>query len=365
MAKKYKILVLMKRFGTNKDMVLENFGRQVRLFESLKKYGYGIDFLCVDYTKKEHRNLKVKGIRYFVRPWHLLRPFYFLRELDRLIRREKYDIIVAATEPLLGIVGHLFSIKYGKRFIYDLQDHYACYDSYRIPFVSAMDRKAVKKADLVITVSETLKNEVKNIRKRTILTIPNGIDTRFLKRIGKQEARKRLGLPPKGKIIAYIGLIRGMKGARTMLDAFDRVRKEIPDAHLLLSGRVMDGIDINRKNVIFRALPVRKEVVQALYASDVALIPNEDNLFSRYCFPYKVMEYMACGLPIVATRVGDLEQLLQEYRDSLCEPSNAADMAEKLVAQLRNKRKVNYSSQLRELSWSRLAEKIHRQIQVW
>jgi len=49
---KKKILVLMKRFGSNKDMVKENFGREIRLFEQLSRK-YDIDFLCFDYNKKQ------------------------------------------------------------------------------------------------------------------------------------------------------------------------------------------------------------------------------------------------------------------------------------------------------------------------
>jgi len=45
----------MKRFGANKDMVIQDFGRQIRLFENLKQHK--IDFLCPDYTKKENKDI--------------------------------------------------------------------------------------------------------------------------------------------------------------------------------------------------------------------------------------------------------------------------------------------------------------------
>ena len=63
-----KLLVIMKRFGANKDMVMENFGRQIRLFENLTKK-HKIDFFCPDYTKKESKTLERNGIKYFIEPW--------------------------------------------------------------------------------------------------------------------------------------------------------------------------------------------------------------------------------------------------------------------------------------------------------
>ena len=58
-----KILVVMKRFGTNKDMVMEDFGRQIRLFENLSKE-HEIDFLCMDYKKKENKDVKRNNMNF-------------------------------------------------------------------------------------------------------------------------------------------------------------------------------------------------------------------------------------------------------------------------------------------------------------
>jgi len=50
-----KILVFTSRYTAGRDIISEDFGRQVRIFEHLRKLGHKIDFFCVDYKKLESR----------------------------------------------------------------------------------------------------------------------------------------------------------------------------------------------------------------------------------------------------------------------------------------------------------------------
>ena len=46
-----RILVLTSRYTATRDIINEDFGRQTRLFEALKKLNHNIDFFCADYKK--------------------------------------------------------------------------------------------------------------------------------------------------------------------------------------------------------------------------------------------------------------------------------------------------------------------------
>src|SRR3989339_1912338 len=82
-AQKMKILVLMKRFGANKDMVMQDFGRQIRLFENLSSM-HSIDFLCMDYKKGESKKLQRKNIKYYIEPFSIAKINAFLGKLKSL-----------------------------------------------------------------------------------------------------------------------------------------------------------------------------------------------------------------------------------------------------------------------------------------
>lgn len=353
-----KILVIMKRFGANKDMVMQNFGRQIRLFEPLAKK-HNIDFFCPDYKKYANKDIKIKGINYYIRPYSILKHFKLLKSLKNIIKKNNYDCIVGSTDPLLGILGYRYAKKFNIKHIYDMQDEYSCYDSYKIPFVKYLDKEAIKNSDIVLTVSESLSRYIKSFRKKPTYTIQNGIDLKVFKKIEKKRARKILNLP-KGKIIIYIGEISKFKGIDILIKAFKEVKKIIPDSYLLLSGKISDDINIKHDSVFYEEYPKREEVVTALNAADIAVLPNKKNEFSRYCFPYKLTEYMAVGLPIVATNIGDASIILSEYKYSLCRANNQYDMANKIIKKLNMKDRVNYGKIVNNLRWESLARKLDK-----
>jgi glycosyltransferase involved in cell wall biosynthesis len=347
----------MKRFGANKDMVLENFGRQIRLFEPLAKK-HIVHFFCPDYTKKESMIINQNRIKFIVRPVSLLSITKFLKSVDSTIEHGKYDVIVASTDPLIGILGNYYSKKYKIPLVYDLQDNFEIYSAYKLPMVGYLDKNIVKEANVVLTVSNELKKYISNIRRKETYIVRNGIELGLFKDINKIKARKKLNLPIKSKIMVYIGHMHKIKGAELILKAFNKVKELYPDTYLLLSGKIDNSINIKQKNIIFKKFSKREEVVLGINAADVAVLPNTLNKFTKYCFPYKLVEYMACNVPIVATDVGDVSSLLKKYKGSLCKPGDYKDLAEKIIKKFQKNEKVNYKKDVANLTWEKLSQKL-------
>jgi len=352
-----KILVVMKRFGANKDMPVQDFGRQIRLFENLAKT-HQIDFLCPDYTRKESKTIKRNGLRFFIVPFSFFSIFSFLGEAKKLIRKEKYNIVVATSDPLIGILGNIISKKFNVPLIYDLQDNFETYGSYKFPFVPYFHKKAVEEAGIVLAVSESLKEYVSKTRKKPTYVVQNGINLDLFRPIDRATARKKLKLPLKSKIIAYIGHLEKSKGANVLLDAFSKIRRDFPDTYLLLSGEIEKGINIKQKNIIFRAFPKRHDVVLGINSSDVAVVPNTSNEFTKYCFPYKLVEYMACNAHIVATDIGDVSLMLKKYKGSLAAPDDSEELSEKIMLKLEDSSRPDYSEDVIKFDWKLLSKRL-------
>lgn len=376
-----KILVLTSRYTATRDIIGEDFGRQTRLFSALKKLGHDIDFFVVDYKKNEYKNLKLHGINVMIRPFsfspppsilHIFPSRKFLDTLNETIVK-KYDYLIASSDPLWGILVifrplwvFLLLLKWYKRkakFVYDWHDNYETYKSYKFPFFDWFDKFSMKKADIVLSVSHELKNKLSMERKHDIFVVQNGVDVNLFRPMDKMKCRRELGLPEKAKIITYTGSIQQRQGVDLLVNAFNELKKEMSELRLAIAGRFVKGeerkISLNHEGIIYLNSLTQDKIAKLINAADAAVVPNKDDEFTRYCFPYKVVEYMACNTPIVATKIGDVALLLRDFKDSLCMPDDADDMRRKIKIQLK-KGRINYRKKLENNTWDRIALKLDK-----
>ena len=355
-----RILVLTSRYTATRDIIGEDFGRQTRLFEALKKFNHDMDFFCVDYRRFENKNVKLHGINVFIRPFSVLQILAFIQNLNNILKRNEYDLLIATSDPLWGIFGYFYAKKYNIRFLYDLHDNYETYLTYKIPFFGFANRKIIKKADIVTTVSNSLKKKISKIRKERVFVIENGADLGLFKPKNKTECRKKLKLPLKAKIIAYSGTLQKLQGIDLLIDAFEILKRDMGNLHLVLAGRVREvtgkKLELNKKGIIWLKELDQKGVVDLINSADVVVIPSTTNEFTKYCFPYKVIEYMACNAKIVATKVGDMKDLVPE--NSLCEPDSVSALAVKIKSKINSTEKVNYRGIAEKYSWHNIARKL-------
>ncbi len=365
------LLVLTSRYTATRDIISEDFGRQTKLFSSLKKLNYDIDFLVADYRKFENKNTKLHEINVAVRPFSILHFFGFIKNLNQALKVKKYDFLIATSDPLWGIIGYIFSKMHKTKFVYDLHDNYETYATYMLPFFKYIDRFVLKKADLITTVSYTLKDKLDKkrfIEKNKVFVIQNGFNHDLFIPLERAKCRSMLNLPKNWNIIAYSGSIQRIQGINILIEAFNNLKKKIPNLYLVLAGTFYGNeekyINLKQDGIIYLGSLTQGEIALLINSANVVVVPNKDNEFTRYCFPYKIVEYMACNKPIVATRLGDVEKLLFNCKDSLCEPNNHKDMENKINIQFK-KNKINYRNIVMKNTWDNLAktlDKILKQI---
>ncbi len=359
-----KILVLTSRYTATRDIIGEDFGRQTRLFEALKKFRHDIEFFCSDYRKFENKDVTLHGIRVFIRPFSLLYFFKFVRELNSALKRKKYDLLIATSDPIWGLFGYYYAKKYNIRFLYDLHDNYETYMTYSIPFFSFLDKWVIKNADIVTTVSSSLKRKISKIRVQNVFVVENGVNIGLFNPKNKPQSRKKLRLPLDAKIIAYAGTLQKMQGIHLLIKAFEALKKDFDNLRLVLAGRVRqvrgESLSLGKEGIVWLKELEQKGVAELINAADVAVVPSTTNEFTKYCFPYKVIEYMACNAKIVATDVGDMSNLLP--KSCICRPDSVNALAEKLRSKLNSKEKVNYRNIAKKYTWENIAKKLDRVI---
>ena len=357
-----KILVLTSRYTASRDIVEEKFGRQIKLFEQIAKNNQ-VDFYCLDYKKFEKKNAEVNGIKIFIRPFSMKKIISFLIGFRRKIKDGRYDVIVAASDPLWGIMGYLFSRVYRIPLAYDIQDNYETYKSYRIPFVPFFDRTVSKRAELVIGASSYLSKRAEKSRKNPTITIVNGADLELFKPMDKIECRKKLNLPQDAKIISYIGTFQKLYGTDILVEEFLKLKKEIPNLRLLMAGKFSPvfneekDINLPQEGIIYLGSVPQKDVVCAINASDAMIIPYPQNIFTEAIeASYKVIEFMACNKPIVGTDAGDIHKTLG-HKELIAKAGDREDLREKIKKAL-NVESVDYGKHLKEFGWGALSKKL-------
>ena len=361
-----KILMLCSRFHCSRDIIEDDFGRSMQLGKALSTLGNQVHLFSADYRNLESLSIRKNNFRIRSHPFSVMQSFSFVYTLGRYIQKNKFDIIIATSIPLWGVIAYVYSIIFRIRFVYDLSDNWDTLIS-GIPagkLLKPFNSHVIKHADMVSCVSNTLKARTERMRKGRTTYLPNGVDLNMFKSIDREKCRDRLGLPSNREIIAYTGSMYSNRGISILMDAFQIVREEYPDSILLLVGNLANNVNITSEGVVRMELKHR-DVVYAINAADVVVLPNPVNEFTRYCFPYKMLEYMACNTPIVATNVGAVGELLKNYGGCLCEPDNSMNLAEKIRDKLKNIEDVDYRKDLERYSWIRIGKKLNEIIECY
>lgn len=188
--------------------------------------------------------------------------------------------------------------------------------------------------DGVIYVSEELRRTL-NDRDGTV--IPCGVNFDEIVPIPREEARRRLGLPEDGKLVLWAGEYwRPEKRFALVERAMALVKDVLPDAELVLVTRKPHEI-----------VPVYMSACDALVLTSVA----EGS-------PMVIKEAMACNLPIVSVRVGDVAEVIGNTPGCALAERDPADVAVKLVEVLRAPCRTEGRSRIGYLRHDRIARDV-------
>lgn len=182
---------------------------------------------------------------------------------------------------------------------------------------------SIAQSDGVTAVSASLKADTYRELgvTRDIRVIPNFIDCDKNQR---REVSDTLScLAPRGeKLIVHVSNFRPVKRVAAVVEVFAQVTARVP-SRLLMIG---DGPDAGEAAQVARSLGVadrveflgeQDQVVPLLSASDVFLLPS-----SQESFGLAALEAMACGLPVVASKVGGLSELVDDGVSGFLRPAN-------------------------------------------
>ena len=188
-------------------------------------------------------------------------------------------------------------------------------------------RFILKRAKKVVVISRGLKDlyVAKGVPERKIVVAHDAVDlSEFEKRYDKQKVRAELGIPADKKIVMYIGRLDMWKGVETLLEA----SLLLPDSVkvVIIGGESKQVETLSRKypNVLFLGYRPYKELAKNQQAADVLVLPNtgKDIISTAYTSPLKLFAYMASSIPIVASDLPSIKEVIGEKGAVLVAPDD-------------------------------------------
>lgn len=189
----------------------------------------------------------------------------------------------------------------------------------------------------IIAVSNAAKAFIEHFTDSPVEVIPNGVDDEVFRPISEGEKEKvKEELSIEGRVVLYVSRMSPRKGAHVLLNAFQRVLKEVDNAILVMvgSGEMLPILKAQAKflgiedRVRFMGY-VPSKLLPKLYASaDVFVLPS----ITAEAFGIVVLEAMASGVPVVATTVGGIPEVIKESGSGiLVSPGDEAELAKAIV----------------------------------
>jgi glycosyltransferase involved in cell wall biosynthesis len=192
---------------------------------------------------------------------------------------------------------------------------------------------ALQNADTVTTNATALARKAKALVDRDVTLIPNGVDTDHFRPLQRNAFLAETlglsdGMKDEQRVVGFAGELRAKKGLETLLRAYAQTN-QVQTTTLLVVGDVRPGEDRKMYDEIKSSIP-NSNIILAGYVS------NRD-LPSYYCLmdvflhpslrdgmPNALLEAMACQIPVIATPVGGIPDVVSDCDNGILVPANDA-----------------------------------------
>jgi D-inositol-3-phosphate glycosyltransferase len=185
----------------------------------------------------------------------------------------------------------------------------------------AHESQLVQEVDAIVAPAERERDNLIRFyraRERKIVIIPCGVNLNLFQPMDRAQCRRRLGIPQDRRVLLFVGRFAALKGVDALLGAAADLAKQMSDLQLVLVGG--DGPEsagfrsltrlaatLGLRDRVWFPGRVEQDRLPVYYsAADLLVLPSHYESFGLV-----VLEALACGTPVAATRIGAVETLIR------------------------------------------------------
>ncbi len=203
-------------------------------------------------------------------------------------------------------------------------------------YTAWLERAMMRRSDLIVTIGRRLERLRRVQARRHVHYIPTGVDwEKFAP--ARQAAHD-------GYTLVYTGNLVSWSGVELAIRAMPGVLRAHPSAQLLLIGSGLPAYEHRLKSLVseltlddaveFAGSQPYARLPEWLARADVGLATSLPNAYRRYACPLKVIEYMASGLPVIATRRTEAETLVRACNSGVATAYDVGPLQRAIVSLL-------------------------------
>lgn len=244
---------------------------------------------------------------------------------------------------------------------------------WRYPVMKVMTKKQERNKieDLILVSFGVLEYENGKYRDK-IVVISNGMNIKdFDIPYSREQCREKLGLPLDGGLILFVGSLTPYKGPDILVRAMTKVINGVPDIKLVFvgSGKMESELKglakrLNVDKCIKFAGFVEEDLKHLYYkATDVFCLPST---MSTESFGIVNLEAMACGVPVVASKIGGIPDVVKDGENGLLvPPTDSEALADAMIyllenEEVREKMGKKGREKVGDYSWGRIAKETEK-----
>jgi len=279
--------------------------------------------------------------------------------IKKVAKKQKYDACLVIG-PYFGLA--TFLAKLNCPVIYEDTDRFEYFSKNKLSkhVNRSIERYCIRKATHVISVGYSLAENAKEIQgDNRISCIPNGVDYKLFSEIDSNTAKN---------VMVYVGTISDWSGLDLVIKSMPAIKKEVPDIKLVIIG---EGEYLNNlkerskeiggnKYIEFLGKKEYTTIPKILSECKIGLAVYPKNNLMKYAFTLKLIEYMAAGLPVITTDIGDGAQIIKESNSGFIVDYTIESFSNAVIRlvkddKIRNSMSKNGTRYAKKFDWSNLA----------